>query len=219
MALELKICGITRLEDARYCAAAGADYLGFVQHPESPRYIPASAAREIIDWIHGPRSVGVFVNRTAAEINSAVEEAGFTLAQLHGDESPDVCAAVDVPVIKVVRMAPDTSADEVYSLMERFRDVAETFLLDTRVAGVWGGSGEPFNWHAAAGLPDDVSFFLAGGIAAANLEAAVDRLHPRGVDVSSSLESSPGVKDFGKIDAFIEVFHRLIRNQNGSSAR
>ena len=85
---KLKICGITNLEDARYCAGAGADFLGFIQHPASPRYVEPGTAREIIEWVYGSRPVGVFVDRPPAEVNGAVAEAGFELAQLHGDEPP-----------------------------------------------------------------------------------------------------------------------------------
>lgn len=218
MLLKLKICGITRLEDARYCAAAGADYLGFVQHPESPRYIPAAAAREIIDWVYGPESVGVFVNRTSEEINAAVEEAGFSLAQLHGEESPEVCSSIDVPVIKAIRVAPFTGPVELSDEIERFRDVAQAILLDTRAEDVWGGSGKTFDWKTAADLPDNIPIFIAGGIGVNNLKAAVDRVRPAGIDVSSSLESAPGMKDFELVDAFIDVFRHVSRRRNGSFA-
>jgi len=219
MVPELKICGITRLEDARYCAAAGADYLGFVQHPESARYIAPSAARDIIDWVYGPKTVGVFVNRTAAEINDSVEQAGFSIAQLHGDEPPDVCDGVTVPVIKAVRVGDGFNAGGLDAFLRRYRDVADYFLFDTRVDGLWGGSGVTFDWDIATALSDDVPVFLAGGIRASNVEEAIRRVSPHGIDVSSGLESSPGIKDFEKIDAFFDVFHRVRTNQNESAGR
>jgi phosphoribosylanthranilate isomerase len=219
MAPELKICGITRLEDARYCAAAGADYLGFVQHPESTRYIAPSAAKDIIDWVYGPKTVGVFVNRTAAEINDSVEQAGFAIAQLHGDESPDVCDGVTVPVIKAVRIGDGFSAAGLDAFFRRYRDVADFFLLDTRVDGLWGGSGAVFDWDIASALSDEVPVFLAGGIRASNVGEAIRRVVPHGIDISSGLESSPGVKDFEKIDAFFDEFDRIRRNQNETAGR
>lgn len=209
MKIELKVCGITRLEDARYCAAAGADYLGFVQHAASPRYVSASGAREIIDWVYGPIAVGVFVNRRPSEVNLEVAEAGFALAQLHGDESPEDCAAVDVPVIKAIRIGPGARPKDVAALAERYRGAVTAFLLDSRVDGLWGGSGKSFDWTMATELPDDIRVFLAGGIGASNLESAVRTVRPHVVDVSSSLESSPGIKDFEKVDAFIDAFRRL----------
>lgn len=217
MALKLKICGITRLEDARYCAAAGADYLGFVQHPESPRYIDPSAAKEIIDWVYGPEPVGVFVNLSAEEINAAVHEAGFSLAQLHGDEAPDICADVDVPVIKAMRIGGETTTADVAAFFERYSRAADYILLDTRVEGLWGGSGAAFDWNIANAEPHDLPVFLAGGIRSSNLEDATDRVGPHGIDVSSGLESSPGTKDFAKIDAFFDVFNRMKMNGRQSA--
>jgi len=213
MALEVKICGITRLEDARYCAAAGADYLGFVQHPESPRYIAPSAARGIIDWVYGPKPVGVFVNRPAAEINAALREAGFSMAQLHGDESPDVCSRVDVPVIKAMRVGPEHSVGDVFAYFSLYRDVVDYFLLDSRVDGTWGGSGAAFDWNLAQAVSAEFPIFLAGGIRASNVEDAARKVSPHGIDVSSSLESSPGIKDFEKIDALFDELERIRSHQ------
>lgn len=219
MQLELKVCGVTRLEDARYCAAAGADYLGFVQHPESPRYIPPSAAREIIDWVYGPEAVGVFVNRTAAEINDAVDEAGFSIAQLHGDESPELCDGVRVPVIKALRIGGGVSAADVSAFIHLYRDVADYVLLDARVDGLWGGSGTAFDWDLVKSLPRDVPIFLAGGICASNVEEAVQTVAPHGIDVSSGLESSPGIKDFEKVDAFFDIIGRIRKIHTEATGR
>lgn len=204
--MKLKICGITRLADARYCAAAGADYLGFIQHPDSPRYIEPAAAKDIIDWVYGPQPVGVFVNRTAAEINAVVEEAGFALAQLHGDESPQVCADVDVPVIKAVRIGTDSSPDDLSAFFEQYDGVADYFLLDSRSEGAFGGSGTTFDWRLAAASQGENRIFLAGGIRADNVAEAVETVSPFAVDVSSGVEESPGIKEFEKIDAFFDAF-------------
>lgn len=214
MALKLKICGITRLPDARYCAAAGADYLGFIQHPESPRYVEPAAAKDIIDWVYGPKAVGVFVNRSAADVNAAVEAAGFALAQLHGDESPQVCADVDVPVIKAFRIGSDTSPDDLSAFFEQYEAVADYFLLDSRSEEAFGGSGKTFDWRLAAAPPGESRIFLAGGIRAANVADAVETVSPFAVDVSSGIEASPGIKEFEKIDAFFDAFNPL--RSNGS---
>lgn len=217
MDLKLKICGITRLEDARYCAAAGAHYLGFVQHPESPRYIRPSAAKEIIDWVYGPEAVGIFVNLTANEINTAVQEAGFSMAQLHGDEPPDVCNDVDVPVIKAMRIGAECTVADLSAFFDRYSGAADYVLLDTRVDGHWGGSGTSFDWTIAKTLPHDLPVFLAGGINASNVEDAVGKVGPHGIDVSSGLESSPGTKDFAKIDTFFDIFDRIRRHERGAA--
>ncbi|PQJ34187.1 N-(5'-phosphoribosyl)anthranilate isomerase [Salinibacter sp. 10B] len=209
--MKLKVCGITELEDARYLAGAGADYLGFVQHEDSPRYAPPSLASDIIEWVHGPKPVGVFVNDGAAEINAAVDEAGFAFAQLHGQEPPHVVEAVNCPVIKAIHVRNDAAPEQLRTLFERYEDVAEYFLLDTHNSSVWGGTGESFNWRLARELSSDYPIFLAGGIDADNVQRAVETMRPFAIDLSSSLEDVPGEKSFGKIDAFFDAF-RSVKN-------
>jgi phosphoribosylanthranilate isomerase len=206
----VKICGITRLEDARFAAGAGADYLGFVQHPESPRYIEPARAREILGWLHGVEAVGVFVNETAEAVNAACAEAGFTLAQLHGHEPPEVAAEIEVPVIKAFRVQHDAASEQIRALMLDYRDVADYVLLDTHHTSLWGGTGESFNWRLARELAGEFRLFLAGGISAANVREAVETMRPFAVDLSSSLESEPGVKDFDKLSAFFDVFREAV---------
>jgi len=206
MDVKLKVCGITELEDARYLAGAGADYLGFIQHDESPRYAPPSLASEIIQWVHGPKPVGVFVNDGASEINEAVEEAGFEMAQLHGQEPPYVVDDVECPVIKAIHVRNDASPEQLRVLFERYEDSADYFLLDTHNSSVWGGTGESFNWRLAREFADEYPLFLAGGIDAENVGRAVDTMRPFAIDLSSSLESAPGQKSFEKIDTFMHAF-------------
>ncbi len=206
MEVELKVCGITELEDARYLAGAGADYLGFIQHKQSPRYAPPALASDIIQWVHGPKPVGVFVNTPAEDVNAAADDAGFELVQLHGQESPELVEAVERPVIKAIHVRHDASSGHLRTLFERYDDVADYFLLDTHNSSVWGGTGESFNWRVARELSDDHPLFLAGGIDAENVGRAVDTMRPLAIDLSSSLESAPGQKSFEKIDAFMDAF-------------
>ena len=206
MGVKLKVCGITELEDARYLAGAGADYLGFIQHEESPRYAPPPLASDIIQWVHGPKPVGVFVNDGAAEINEAVEEAGFEMAQLHGQEPPYVVDEVNCPVIKAIRVRNDASPEQLRTLFERYEDSVDYFLLDTHNSSVWGGTGESFNWRLAREFSDEYPLFLAGGIDAENVGRAIETMRPFAIDLSSSLESAPGQKSFEKIDTFMEAF-------------
>ena len=138
MDIKLKICGITNLADARFCAAAGADYLGFVQYEGSPRHITPGDAAEIIAWMYGPKAVGVYVNASAEEINRTAEAAGFDLVQLHGVEPPEVCAAVERPVVKALHVAPGTTVDDLRRLMDRYAPHVEAFLLDTKHGDAWG---------------------------------------------------------------------------------
>ena len=209
MALKVKICGITNLEDARFCAGAGADYLGFIQYPQSPRYIAPDAAKEIIAWIYGPEAVGVFVNEEADTVNRIAEAANFALVQLHGDETPEVCAQMKRPVIKAIRVGPDATVQELRDQMEPYRAVVTAFLLDTHHPTLWGGTGETFNWRHARTVAADFPVLLAGGINAGNVEAAVRQARPLGVDLSSSLEAEPGKKDFDKLTAFFDTFNAL----------
>jgi phosphoribosylanthranilate isomerase len=206
---KLKICGITELDDARYCAGAGADYLGFIQHEDSPRYIAPDDAGKIVEWVHGPEPVGVFVNESAEAVNRTCEEAGFALAQLHGNEPPEVCAAVDVPVVKAVRVLHDASATQLRALIEPHAEHVDFFLLDTHSTSLWGGTGESFNWRLARELAADFPLFLAGGIDASNVEEAVRTMRPYAVDLSSSLETDPGRKSFEKMERFFETFRSL----------
>ena len=204
---KVKICGITRLHDARTAAAAGADFLGFIQHEDSPRYVRPDVAKEIIDWVRGPAPVGVFVNRSANEVNAACERAGFALAQMHGHETPETCAAVEVPVIKAVQVHHDASSEQIRAVVEPYLDVVDFVLLDTHHTSLWGGTGESFNWRVARDLSNDVDLFLAGGISADNVAEAVHTMRPYAVDLSSSVEESPGVKDLDKLADFFYAFH------------
>jgi len=208
----VKICGITRLEDARFCAAVGADYLGFVQDSESPRYVAPAQAREIVDWVVGPEPVGVFVDADPREVIETCRAAGFRLAQLHGHESPESCAEVEaagLPVIKTFRVQHDASAEQLLALMGPFAGAARYTLLDTHQTDLWGGTGESLNWRLAKDLARETDLFLAGGITAANVAEAI-RMQPFALDLSSSVEESPGVKDFDRLGDFFDAFHAAV---------
>lgn len=209
MALKVKICGITTLEDARYAAGAGADFLGFVQYPGSPRYIAPKQARQIIEWVYGSEPVGVFVNEDANTINQIADEAGFNYVQLHGTEPPDICAQLERPVIKAIHVTPDATELSLRMQMDPYRDHVALFLLDTRQTGLWGGTGTPFDWPTARHLVADFPLLLAGGISAENVEEAVRIVQPLGIDLSSSVESAPGLKDFDKLQAFFDVVNEM----------
>lgn len=206
MSTKLKICGITNLADARYCAGAGVDYLGFIQYEKSPRYIAPKNAKEIIEWLYGPQPVGVFVNADADHINTLADDIGFELVQLHGHEPTWICAEIEAPIIKAIHVEPNTTPDDLQFMMDSYVDVVDYFLLDTKKAGLWGGTGEAFNWDVAAEIAATYPFFLAGGITAENVADAITRTHPFGIDLSSSVESAPGQKDFDKLADFFDAF-------------
>jgi phosphoribosylanthranilate isomerase len=212
----VKICGLTRLDDARFCAVRGADYLGFIQHEASPRFVTPDVAREIIGWIAGPEPVGVFVNASPDEVNATCARAGFRLAQLHGHESPEDCAAIQVPVIKAVHVTHDASAEQIRALVAPYLGVVRHVLLDTHSTSLWGGTGESFHWRAARDLARDAELFLAGGISADNVAEAVATMRPFAVDLSSSVERAPGEKDLDKLAAFFDAVDAL--DDAGSSA-
>ena len=211
---QLKICGITNLADARYCAAAGADYLGFIQYEKSPRYVSPDVAREIIGWMYGPKAVGVFVNEEAERVNQIAEETGFAMVQLHGTESPDFCAEMTLPVIKALHVSAETTPDMLKRQVDDYVDTVAYFLLDTKKAGLWGGTGISFDWQLARELADYAPLFLAGGLNATNIAEAIQTVQPFGVDLSSSLEESPGRKDIDKLAAFFDAFHEITTIQS-----
>ncbi|MBT8399113.1 MAG: phosphoribosylanthranilate isomerase, partial [Rhodothermia bacterium] len=165
----LKICGITNLEDARFCAAAGVDYLGFVFHQKSPRCISTELAKDINEWIIGPQAVGVFVDEDVDVVNQVADSVGLDLVQLHGTESAQYCGLVEAPVIKALGIAPGTSQDDLVRAAEGYRDAADYLLLDSRVDGRSGGTGISFDWRLARPVCQDRPVFLAGGLRAGNV--------------------------------------------------
>lgn len=203
---KIKICGITSLADARYCAGAGVDYLGFIQYEQSPRYIAPREAKEIIDWLYGPEAVGVFVNEPADVVNRIVEETGFSIAQIHGDMSPTEIAKISCKTIRALSVAQDTTETDLRRQLDQYEDSVDYFLLDTAKAGMHGGTGESFNWDIARNLTEAYPIFIAGGLNASNLAEVVRTLHPFAVDLSSGVESSPGVKDFDKLADLFDAF-------------
>ena len=206
---KVKICGITNLEDARYAAGAMADYLGFIFYDKSPRYVEAGEAGAMINWIEGPEKVGVFVNQSIDEVNSIARQCGLDLVQLHGSESPEYCQLIDKPVIKVIHISNDSTTEDIKLQMNAYADVADYYLFDTRLEGQWGGTGQAFDWEILKDLSGDIPFFLSGGLNEKNVAQAIEMTNPYAVDVSSGIEEEPGIKDFYKIDDFMDQVRSL----------
>jgi len=204
--LRVKICGITNLSDARYCAGAGADYLGFIQSEASPRYVLPDSAREIIEWVAGVKTVGVFVNAEVEQLNEVTSSVGFDIVQLHGDESADYCSFVRRPVIKVFRIRNEDDPAELRERLHPYIPHVSAFLFDTFVDNHPGGTGRTFSWETVSDLDLDIPVFLAGGLNPANVAAAVETVRPFGLDISSGVEQSPGAKDLEAVD---ELFTAL----------
>jgi len=193
----VKICGVTRLEDALAAARLGADRVGFNFWPRSRRYVtPAAAAALVAALPPGVLAVGVFVDPTPEELLAAVRASGVRSVQLHGDEPPALCRAVALPVVKAIRVKGlgSLSALSAYPV--------SAFLLDSASPG-YGGSGTAFDWALAAQAAARAPVWLAGGLTPSNVAEAVARVRPLGVDVASGVESAPGVKDAGLMEAFI----------------
>ena len=200
-----KVCGITRPEDAEAAVAGGAWAIGCVLWPHSPRAVSPAQAAELADLVkRRAESVGVFVNATLDEVVGTAEAVGLTMVQLHGDEGPHFCEAVarraGVKVIKAgrVRARADVQA------MDAFRSV-DLHLLDSYREGVPGGTGEPFDWSLARLRTSGVPLLLSGGLTAESVGEAIAQTKPWGVDVSSGVESAPGVKDHEAIEAFLQA--------------
>jgi phosphoribosylanthranilate isomerase len=201
---KIKICGITRLEDARFASGAMADYLGFIFVESSPRYIAPEKAAEIAGWVEGPRCVGVFMNEKPGVVNARALESGMHMVQLHGDESPEVCSEIGFPVIKAFRIKPGMSQDGILEMIRPYRDVTEYLLFDTWDAVSGGGTGKTFDWNILRRLSEDWPVILAGGITPDNVRRAIRTVSPAAVDVSSGVEASPGIKDFDLITELMD---------------
>jgi len=194
----VKICGITNLDDALYAAESGADALGFVFYPNSPRYIEPEAAQAIIQRLPPcVTTVGVFVNEPAEQVNEIIRLTGIQIVQLHGDESPEDCATIERPVIKAFQVSEwfDVQHLSAYSV--------HAYLLDAYHPRQRGGTGHIFDWAIAREAKEYGRIILAGGLTPENVRQAIEVVRPYAVDVSSGVEWSPGVKDREKVKRFL----------------
>lgn len=196
--VRVKICGITSLEDALVAVRAGADALGFVFHDESPRHVsPEQAAGIIAGLPPFIQTVGLFVNRPLAFVNDTAARCRLDLVQLHGDEPPEFCDAVERRVIKAFRVKDISSLDPI----RHYRVAAH--LLDAYSPKAYGGTGLTFNWDIAAAAKEFGPLILAGGLTPDNVREAVEAVKPYAVDVSGGVESAPGRKDAARVREFI----------------
>jgi len=199
----VKICGITRLEDARAALDQGATAVGFVFWPRSPRHIDPVRARAIVEALAQPAMiVGVFVNQPLDEVNAVAEWVGLNAIQLHGDESPAFAAGLVRPAIKALSSLDGSSRSEEWP-----REV--TILLDAHDPVRRGGTGAPADWQAAAALAKRRRVVLAGGLTSDNVATAVRTVRPYGIDVSSGVEAAPGIKDVVKLAALFDALQKV----------
>lgn len=197
----VKICGITNLEDALAAVDAGADALGFNFYERSPRFIKPSDARSIIEQSPSTiMSVGVFVNESGPEVVERIAEfVGLKAVQLHGDESPQYCRALGSRfVIKALRVVDGFAPQSVKEYE------TDAILLDAYAGNARGGTGRVIDWSIARRVRKLVpQLFLAGGLSAENVAEAIRKVEPYAVDACSSLEREPGIKDAGRVRAFV----------------
>jgi phosphoribosylanthranilate isomerase len=198
----VKICGIKTLKDALAAIEAGADYLGFNFYPKSVRFIEKSACAEITSVLKREhpqiKLVGVFVNSSVDEVKDILQTCHLDLAQLHGDETPEMFSQLAPHAFRAFRGIPESNAG--YE-----RNEAPFMLIDAAVKGVYGGSGVTADWTAAAKLAQQYPLLLAGGLTPENVADAVRKVQPWGVDVASGVESAPGEKDAEKMSAFVNA--------------
>jgi len=198
--VRVKVCGITRVEDALSAVRLGVHAIGFVFWPKSARYITPDSVREIVPALPPfVTTVGVYVNPTQEWVEETAEAGGLSLLQFHGDESPEFCGQFSLPYIKAIRVREGV---DLLQYTARYRH-AKGLLLDTYTAGMPGGTGHVFDWKL---IPQDLSLplILSGGLNPGNVLQAIRQTRPWAVDVSSGVEAAKGIKDEKKISAFMQ---------------
>jgi phosphoribosylanthranilate isomerase len=213
--VKIKICGLTRLQQAIEIAMLGVDAIGFVLYPPSPRYVDIKTVRSIVDQLPPlVKTVGVFVNELPETVTKIVRQCRLDLAQLSGDETPSECIDLDrrgIRWIKALRI------DHTFSpaLLDDYP--AHCFLFDARSSQSFGGTGQTFDWHLLNQIRDSHRIILAGGINDTNVDAAIRRLRPYAIDVSSGVELAPGIKSIDRIHQLIASVDRASRALTGES--
>jgi len=212
VSVKVKICGLTNLADAQVAVDAGADYLGFIFYPKSPRYVtPAKVAEilEALDLSSHVQSVSVFVNSPLESVDAVLRQTGLKLAQLHGDEPAEFLAHFSGRGFKAVRPIDMDSAQQASVFIGYPRPPAPNLLLDAYHPSTYGGTGQQADWSMAASMAQSTPrLLLSGGLNAANVQLAIATVSPWGVDVASGVESSPGHKDHEQVRAFISNAQR-----------
>ena len=231
---KIKICGIKTIKDALAAIDAGADLIGFNFYPKSPRYVEVGMCRNIMSVVRQRgrvTCVGVFVNASIAEICATMDTCGLNLAQLHGDETPEMLNKLNALAFKAVRLSSESVDASVYPFLASVPQSVHPFaqqsvdtsvpqsvhpfaqqsvdkpvlLVDAAVKGLYGGSGVTADWNGAAALAKQYPLLLAGGLTPENVAQAVRQVKPWGVDVASGVESAPGEKDARKMVEFVKA--------------
>ncbi|MVT11833.1 phosphoribosylanthranilate isomerase [Chitinophaga tropicalis] len=203
--MKIKVCGITRKEDLQQLIAFGVDYAGFIFYEKSPRFAGNKLDARSIRETNGILKTGVFVNAPLEQVQRIVADYGLNLVQLHGDETPEYCAALKaiVPVIKAFRVGAAVNWEQ---LLSAYIPVTDYFLFDTEAGKAYGGTGKMFDWELLKSYPYTHPFFLSGGIGPDQLPELLQLELPAlcTVDVNSKFEIQPGVKDMEKVQRFTD---------------
>lgn len=202
----VKICGITRVEDALSAAQAGADAIGLVFYAKSPRALTIAQAQSILQALPPlVTTLGLFVNASKSEVDAVLEQVPLDMLQFHGDESPEYCGGFTRPYVKALRMKADVDLEAFSTAYQQARGL----LLDAWDADHFGGTGKTFDWERVRSAAGSSRIILAGGLNPANVAQAITTLQPWAVDVSSGVEASPGIKSAALIQQFISEVHRV----------
>ncbi len=218
--VRIKMCGVTRLTDARVAVMAGVDALGFIFHQKSGRNISPDKARKIIKELPPfIATVGVFVDKKRREVEEIIEYCRLAYAQLHGRETPKYCErlarfAAPCQVVKAFRVSPALTAEDIHP----YDTHVCGYLLDTYHRKVAGGTGETFDWNLIVGLGLQRPLLLAGGLNPDNITAALKAARPYAVDVNSGLETEPGIKDHALIRKLVRRVRAFENECNGDAA-
>lgn len=200
MRTRVKICGITRVEDALQAAQSGADALGLVFYAKSPRAVEIEQARTIVQAVPAfVTTVALFVDPSRSYVEEVIERTSIDLLQFHGDEPETFCSSFSRPYIKALRMQPGVCISQLANTYQS----AQGILLDAWVDGVPGGTGQTFNWEAIPALNQPL--ILAGGLNSANAQQAIQSVRPWALDVSGGVEASKGIKSKEKIQDFMQA--------------
>tara|TARA_A100001015_G_scaffold237409_1_gene269999 strand:- start:10285 stop:10902 length:618 start_codon:yes stop_codon:yes gene_type:complete len=201
--MKVKICGLTNSNDINNVVHLGADAIGVIFYEKSPRSVSLEDAEVLFHDVPAfVNRVGVFVNQTVQFVNEVSEKCQLDYVQLHGDESVSYCQKIKRKIIKAFRVS---TIDDIKSIVE-YKDLASAILLDTKVKGSFGGTGQSFDWGLAIAAKEyDVPVILSGGINISNVQKAIQIVDPYCIDISSGVEIEPGVKDYHKLEEFIRL--------------
>ena len=210
VAIEIKICGMTHLDDVTVALESGADYVGFVLYDKSPRGVTPRLVRRIVEQSDPSlRAIGVFVNESAAYVREVAGDCGLHAVQLHGREVVSDFVDFPLPLWRAIWVGGLATTG-----VDPAAWPAERLVVDAAVPGLYGGTGSVADWDQAAQLAQQYPVMLAGGLTPANVTQALAAVHPRGVDAASGLEKDPGCKDHDRVRDFIQKV-REYENSNG----